>query len=154
MQNEWIVISEYCDKCHIEPTFIDMLCESGLIDVEQEGGERYLPFSELPDVERYSRMYYDLSINMEGIDAIHHLLARMEEMQREIHSLRGRLRLHGSINFPFVSLRTFVLLRRGKQEEVFQKKQAGTGVAKLRCPLYLPCPSNAFICGSFPALLP
>lgn len=37
MQNEWIVISEYCDKCHIEPTFIDMLCESGLIDVEQEG---------------------------------------------------------------------------------------------------------------------
>ena len=85
MQNEWIVISEYCDKCHIEPTFIDMLCESGLIDVEQEGGERYLPFSELPDVERYSRMYYDLSINMEG----------MEEMQREIHSLRGRLRLHG-----------------------------------------------------------
>ena len=70
MQNEWIVISEYCDKC-------------------------YLPFSELPDVERYSRMYYDLSINMEGIDAIHHLLARMEEMQREIHSLRGRLRLHG-----------------------------------------------------------
>ena len=38
MQNEWIVISEYCDKCHIEPTFIDMLCESGLIDVEQEGG--------------------------------------------------------------------------------------------------------------------
>ena len=41
MQNEWIVISEYCDKCHIEPTFIDMLCESGLIDVEQEGGERY-----------------------------------------------------------------------------------------------------------------
>lgn len=95
MQNEWIVISEYCDKCHIEPTFIDMLYESGLIDVEQEGGERYLPFSELPDVERYSRMYYDLSINMEGIDAIHHLLARMEEMQREIHSLRGRLRLHG-----------------------------------------------------------
>lgn len=68
MQNEWIVISEYCDKCHIEPTFIDMLCESGLIDVEQEGGERYLPFSELPDVERYSRMYYDLSINMEGIE--------------------------------------------------------------------------------------
>ena len=62
MQNEWIVISEYCDKCHIEPTFIDMLCESGLIDVEQEGGERYLPFSELPDVERYSRMYYDLSL--------------------------------------------------------------------------------------------
>lgn len=36
MQNEWMVISEYCDKCHIEPVFIDRLCESGLIDIAQE----------------------------------------------------------------------------------------------------------------------
>ena len=70
-----------------------MLCESGLIDVEQEGGERYLPFSELPDVERYSRMYYDLSINIEGIDAIHHMLERMDDMRREITSLRKQLLL-------------------------------------------------------------
>ena len=109
MQNEWIVISEYCDKCHIEPTFIDMLCESGLIDVEQEGGERYLPFSELPDVERYSRMYYDLSINMEGIDAIHHLLARMEEMQalrkRSVLYTGTMMLISGrfcSVMFPFL----------------------------------------------------
>ena len=50
-------------------------------------------FSQLPDVERYSRMYYDLSINIEGIDAIHHLLERMEEMQQEIYSLHNKLRL-------------------------------------------------------------
>nr|WP_302831686.1 chaperone modulator CbpM [uncultured Bacteroides sp.] len=95
MQNELIIISEYCDKCHIEPSFIEMLQECGLIDIQAENGERYLLFSQLPDVERYSRMYYDLSINMEGIDAIHHLLERMEEMRREIHSLHSRLRLFG-----------------------------------------------------------
>ncbi len=95
MQNELIIISEYCDKCHIEPSFIEMLQEVGLIDIQAENGERYLLFSQLPDVERYSRMYYDLSINMEGIDAIHHLLERMEEMRREIHSLHSRLRLFG-----------------------------------------------------------
>lgn len=93
MQNELIIISEYCSKCHIEPSFIDMLHEGGLIDIRTDDGKRYLTFSQLPDVERYSRMYYDLSINMEGIDAIHHLLERIEEMQKEIHSLRGRLRL-------------------------------------------------------------
>lgn len=93
MQNELIIISEYCNKCHIEPSFIDMLHEGGLIDIRTDDGKRYLTFSQLPDVERYSRMYYDLSINMEGIDAIHHLLERIEEMQKEIHSLRGRLRL-------------------------------------------------------------
>ena len=95
MQNELIIVSEYCNNCHIEPTFIDRLQEGGLIDIQTENGERFLLFSQLPDVERYSRMYYDLSINMEGIDAIHHLLERMEEMQKEIHSLRSRLKVFG-----------------------------------------------------------
>ena len=41
-----------------------MLQEIGLIDIRTEGGERCLQFAQLPDVERYSRMYYDLSINI------------------------------------------------------------------------------------------
>lgn len=93
MQNELIIVSEYCSKCHIEPSFIDLLHEGGLIEVLTEEGEHYLSFAQLPELERYSRMYYDLSINIEGIDAIHHLLQRMEEMQREIHQLRSQLRL-------------------------------------------------------------
>lgn len=94
MQTELIIVSEYCHKCHIEPSFIDMLQEGGLIEVRTEAGERYLLLSQLPDVERYSRMYYDLSINMEGIDAIHHILERMEGMRREINSLRSQLLLY------------------------------------------------------------
>ena len=78
MQTELIIVSEYCHKCHIEPSFIEMLEEGGLINVHTEGGEHYLLLSELPNVERYSRMYYDLSINMEGIDAIHHMDGRYE----------------------------------------------------------------------------
>ena len=93
MQNELIIVSEYCDKCHIEPQFIDMLQEEGLIDVLTQDDTRYLTTDELPDVERFSRLYYDLDINMEGIDAIRHLLERMDEMQREIEYLRSRLRL-------------------------------------------------------------
>ena len=93
MQNDLIIVSEYCRKCHIEPSFIDLLQEEGLIDVTTEDGERYLEFMQLPDVERYSRMYYDLSINIEDIDDIHHLLQRMEKMQRELHELRSQLGL-------------------------------------------------------------
>ena len=98
MQTELIIVSEYCHKCHIEPSFIDLLEEGGLIEVRTEGGEHYLLASQLPDVERYSRMYYDLSINMEGIDAIHHLLKRMESMQQEIYSLHSRLRLFEDVS--------------------------------------------------------
>ena len=97
MQNDLIIVSDYCDKCHIEPSFIDLLQEEGLIDIRVESGERYLLFSQLPDVERYSRMYYDLSINMEGIDAIHHLLEQINEMQQEIDRLHARLRLYGEV---------------------------------------------------------
>ena len=98
MQTELIIVSEYCHKCHIEPSFIALLEEGGLIEVRTEGGEHYLLASQLPDVERYSRMYYDLSINMEGIDAIHHLLKRMESMQQEIYSLHSRLRLFEDVS--------------------------------------------------------
>ena len=92
MQTELIIVSEYCHKCHIEPSFIELLEEGGLINVHTEGSEHYLLVSELPDVERYSRMYYDLSINMEGIDAIHHMLERMERLQQEVSFLRRQLR--------------------------------------------------------------
>ena len=71
-----------------------MLEEGGLIEVRAEAGEHYLLVAQLPEVERYSRMYYDLSINIEGIDAIHHLLERMEGMRREINSLHNRLSLY------------------------------------------------------------
>ena len=91
MQNELIVVSDYCDKCHIEPSFIDLLQENGLIDLLFDEGRPCLTFSQLPDVERYSRMYYDLSINMEGIDAIHHLLERMEDMQRSLDRLNYKI---------------------------------------------------------------
>lgn len=91
MQTELIIVSEYCHKCHIDSSFIDLLEEIGLIEIQVEGGEHYLLLSQLPEVERYSRMYYDLSINLEGIDAIHHLLERMELMRREMNRLRSRL---------------------------------------------------------------
>lgn len=93
MQTELIVVSEYCHKCHIDPSFIDLLEETGLIEVHTEDSEHYLLISQIPEVERYSRMYYDLSINLEGIDAIHHLLERMELMRREMNILRSRLRV-------------------------------------------------------------
>lgn len=94
MQTDLIIVSDYCHKCHIEPSFIEMLEESGLISVCVENGEHCLLLSELPDIERYSRMYYDLSINLEGIDAIRHLLVKMERMQQEIDMLRKQLSLY------------------------------------------------------------
>lgn len=90
MQSELIIISEYCDKCHIELSFIEMLQESGLIDIQAENGERYFVVSQLR-MMTLQPLYYDLPNNVALCHP--HLLERMEEMQREIHSLHNRLRL-------------------------------------------------------------
>lgn len=92
MQTDWIILSDYCEKCHIEPSFVLLLEEGGLITVQSIEGKRSFPASQLRELEQYTRMYYDLSINMEGIDAIHHLLGRIAALQSEIRYLKSRLR--------------------------------------------------------------
>jgi hypothetical protein len=73
-----------------------MLEEGGLIDIRMIEGEHYLELSQLGRLEQYSRLYYDLSINIEGIDVIRNMLDRMEAMQEEIDYLYSRLRVYES----------------------------------------------------------
>jgi len=94
METDLIIVSEYCQKSHIDPSFIGLLESEGLIKVQIVEGIRYLLSSQLRDLERYSRMYYDLSINIEGIDAIRHLLKRIESLQERLGILQSRLRLY------------------------------------------------------------
>lgn len=73
-----------------------------LIDINVTDGERYLFSSQLRDLEQYTRMYYDLSINIEGIEAIHHMLDRMRNLQAEIQSLRNRLHVYEPFGFDTI----------------------------------------------------
>ena len=91
MQNDLIIINDYCTHCNIEPDFILMLGEDGLIDIEVTDDTSYFPASQLNELERYTHLYYDLSINIAGIDAIHHMLERIELLQQEVRSLRNEL---------------------------------------------------------------
>lgn len=100
MDTDLIIVSEYCRKSHIEPSFIVLLSEEGLIEVRQEGGTAYILASQLRELERYTHLYYDLSINIEGIDAIRHLLDRMDVMRGEIIRLQNRLRSFESNDVP------------------------------------------------------
>lgn len=102
MDTDFIVIKEYCQKSHIEPSFIISLEEGGLIDVQVIEGERYLPVSQLRELERYTHLYYDLSINIEGIDAIRHMLDRMNRLQEEVTQLRRQLQVFRSGNNFFI----------------------------------------------------
>ncbi len=39
-------------------------------------------------------MHYDLNINLEGIDAIYHLLNRVSALQQELETVKNRLKFH------------------------------------------------------------
>ena len=66
MQTDLIIINDYCTRCNIEPDFVRMLGEGGLIDVEMIDDTDCFPASQLGELERYTHLYYDLSINIEG----------------------------------------------------------------------------------------
>lgn len=95
MKNEnMIPATEFCEYHHIEISFIDSLRQTGLIDISTIEDTAYIRESQLNDLEKFVRLYNDLDINIEGIDAVINLLHRMEEMQHEIALLKNRLRLY------------------------------------------------------------
>lgn len=94
MEKDLIVVSEYCRKSEVELDFIGMLDENGLIEIYHENGVAYLSLSQLEAVERYSRMFYELSINIEGIDAIRHLLERIQLLQSELAAIKKQLHIY------------------------------------------------------------
>ena len=57
MQTDLIIINDFCDRCHVDPSFIMELEEDGLIEVRVIDEERYLPTSQLAELERYTHLY-------------------------------------------------------------------------------------------------
>lgn len=89
-----IPTTEFCDHYHIEYSFITSLEQSGLIQITKVEETPYIDINALDELEKYVRLHYDLDINLQGIEAIIHLLARMESMREEILELRNRLSLY------------------------------------------------------------
>lgn len=94
MKTGLIIIQEYCKSSQVEPSFIDLLENEGLIKLEIVEGIQYIPESQLQDLERFVNWHYELSINIEGIDVIQNLLHKVRSMQQELHSLRRLHALH------------------------------------------------------------
>ena len=97
MANKRIIpIDEFCSHYDIEVTFIHSLHDHGLTEISVVEKIPYIREDTIKDLERMIRMHYDLEINMEGIEAISHLLDRMDQMQTELKALKNRLNFYES----------------------------------------------------------
>ena len=89
-----IALDEFCISHNIEVSFISSLQQNGLIEISTIEERVFFTENQLQKLEKFLRFYYDLDINIEGIETISHLLQRVNTMQDEIISLRNRLRLY------------------------------------------------------------
>ncbi|HEY5463889.1 MAG TPA: chaperone modulator CbpM [Hanamia sp.] len=90
MENDELIPAEqFCIYHNIEYSFISSLQDSGLIHITSVEHSSYIPANEIQSLEKFVRLHYDLDINLEGIETIHHLLEKIEEMQKEIMQLRN-----------------------------------------------------------------
>ena len=89
---EWISADAICTYYHVDLSLIRTMGEYGLIGVHTEAENLMVPASDLSELERIVRWHRELDINLEGIQAIAHILQRVKDLQREVGSLRYRLR--------------------------------------------------------------
>jgi hypothetical protein len=93
MQDEDLILTvEFCRHYQVEPSFVQSLGEYGLIELREVDDQEYIHKDALHELEKFIHLHYDLNINIEGLDAIEHLLQRVKDMQHELTMLRNRLR--------------------------------------------------------------
>jgi|SRR5699024_10036688 len=91
-EKTYISITHICNNTAIHPDFIQSLVDFGLIQYVQEDPVQNIHTEELPAIERYARLYYDLDINMEGLEVIAHMRDKIIKMQNEMLQLERKLK--------------------------------------------------------------
>lgn len=95
MQTEYLIaVDEFCANNNIEISFISSLQQTGLIEITTIKETGFIDAGQLQQLEKFIRLYYELDINLEGIETITHLLQRIKSLQDEIITLKNRLRLY------------------------------------------------------------
>jgi chaperone modulatory protein CbpM len=86
-----IATTDICTYHEVEYTFITSLQEAGLVELKVVDKTTYIPETDLQKLERMIRLHHELEINIAGIEAITHLLERVEQMQEEMRVLRNKI---------------------------------------------------------------
>ncbi len=81
-------VIDICESNGIDPSFIDELQQNGLIEIIVEENQTYLIEEQVYLLEKYAVWYYDLELNVQGIEVVQHLIQRISELQDEVRLLK------------------------------------------------------------------
>ena len=94
-QSEYLIpVDEFCTHHNIEISFISSLQQTGLLEPAAMNENGFIDAGQVEKLEKLICFYYELDINLEGIETITRLLHRIDAMQLEIISLKNRLSLY------------------------------------------------------------
>lgn len=88
MEAKYYRIIDICESTQIETAFIQDLHHNGLIKITLIESQEMVDEYQLPQIERYANWYYDLELNIQGIEIVHDLLEKIEKLQHEVRLLK------------------------------------------------------------------
>ncbi len=81
----------------VKESFIDSLCDLGLIRFFEKGEDRFVEYDELEEFEQFIRWHNDMDINPEGIEALYYMLDRVKELQTKVDTLQSELNFYRTL---------------------------------------------------------
>nr|WP_299036065.1 chaperone modulator CbpM [uncultured Tenacibaculum sp.] len=91
---ELISIQKVIVHHNLDEQFIESIESFQLIEFVVKDTNKYVYVEQLPTLEKIIRLYYDLEVNMQGIDVINNMLDRMDMMRKTIQQLENKLKLY------------------------------------------------------------
>ncbi len=87
-------LEKFCELYEVPTSFVDSLNQFELIHLTAIDDELYIENEELPVIEKFIRLHYDLDINVEGLDVINNLLQKIDTLKKEIIQLENELKYY------------------------------------------------------------
>jgi protein-disulfide isomerase-like protein with CxxC motif len=95
MQTEnFILVNHYCEHTQTPLDFIYALQEFGFIEIKHIENKVYVEPNDLVEIERIRRLQHDLGINLEGVDALNHMIQKVNRLENELRIIRERLKIY------------------------------------------------------------
>lgn len=88
---KYIYIRDFCQGHSLEEGFLYELHEYELLRIEEVDSRPAFRRRDLERLERLIRLHRDLEIGPQGLQAVQHLLDRLDRLEAEVWQLRRRL---------------------------------------------------------------
>jgi pyridoxine 5'-phosphate synthase PdxJ len=84
MKNVTISVIQFSKYHQIEPQFVIDLYKNDLVVLHERNQEYFIEENDLKLIERFIEFHYNLGVNLEGLEVIHHLLKQIKTLQKQL----------------------------------------------------------------------